>query len=62
VTTSADPDSFDDLRGALPSHHEELLVGHEGRPTVSTQDRRHGAGKPAPDRGAGEEQKYGGKP
>jgi hypothetical protein len=60
--TSPDPATFDDLCGALPDHHSEVMTGHEGRPTVSTQDRRHGAGLPAPDHGAGEEQKYGGKP
>jgi hypothetical protein len=60
MTTPADPGSFDELRGSLPSHHEELLVAHEGRPTISTQDRRHGAGLPAADHGQGDTTKYGG--
>jgi hypothetical protein len=60
--TTPDPASFDDLCGALPSHHEELVTSHQGRPTLSEQDRTHGAGKPAPDHGASEERKYGGKP
>ena len=35
----------------LPGHEQELLAAHEGRPTVAEQDRTHGAGLPAPDRG-----------
>jgi hypothetical protein len=51
-----------DLRGSLPDHHTEIVTSHQGRPTEQVQGQRHGAGKPAPDHGAGEEQKYGGKP
>ncbi len=58
--TTPDPGSFDDLCGSLPDHHTEVMTGREGRPTVAEQDRTHGAGRPAEDRGATEAQKYGG--
>jgi hypothetical protein len=56
VTT---PASFDDLCGGLPDHHSELMTAHEGQPTVETQDRTHGAGLPAVDRGTPDNVKYG---
>lgn len=53
MTTPADPDSFDDLRGALPSHDEELAVAHQS----STVDGTPASGE---GRGMSTEQKYGG--
>jgi hypothetical protein len=57
--TTPDPDSFDGLCGSLPDHHGEIVTAHEGRPTISTQDERNGAGLPAEDRGMSDQQKYG---
>ena len=51
--------SWEDFPG--PRHQEELQVAHEGRPTVEEQDRTHGAGIPAEDRGMSEREKYGGQ-
>jgi hypothetical protein len=58
--TTPDPGSFDDLCGALPGHHGELMTGHEGQPTVEVQDKTHGAGTPAADYGMSDTAKYGG--
>lgn len=58
--TTPDPDSFAGLCGSLPGHHTEVMTAHEGRPTVAEQDRTHGAGLPAEDRGMSDQQKYGG--
>ena len=61
MTTPANPATFDELCGALPSHHEEVLASHSGQPTIAEQDRTHGAGLPAPDHGVAEgPRKYGG--
>jgi hypothetical protein len=35
----------------LPTHADEIMASHEGRPTVATQDRVNGAGLPAVDDG-----------
>jgi hypothetical protein len=53
VTTPANPDSFDGLRGSLPSHDEELAVAHQS----STVDNTPASGE---GRGLTDEQKYGG--
>jgi hypothetical protein len=53
TTPASDPESFDDLRGALPSHHEELAVAHQSSTVDNTP--ASGAG-----RGMTDEQKYGG--
>ena len=53
TTPASDPESFDDLRGALPSHHEELAVAHQS----STVDNTPASGE---GRGITDEQKYGG--
>jgi hypothetical protein len=61
MTTPANPATFDDLCGSLPSHHSEVMTAHEGRPTVAEQDRTHGAGLPPADHGVAEgPNKYGG--
>jgi hypothetical protein len=39
-------------------HETEIQIGHEGRPTVSTQDERNGAGLPAADYGMSDQAKY----
>jgi hypothetical protein len=58
--TTPDPSSFADLCGGLPDHHTEVVTGHQGRPTISEQDRTHGAGIPAADHGMSDKAKYGG--
>jgi hypothetical protein len=35
----------------LPTHQDELMSAHEGRPTVAEQNVTHGAGIPAVDKG-----------
>jgi hypothetical protein len=45
--------TWDDLRGGLPEHGEEIMASHEGRPTIETQDKTHGAPCPDEDRGDG---------
>jgi hypothetical protein len=36
----------------VPETHEQaIMAAHEGRPTVAVQDKTHGAGLPAEDRG-----------
>jgi hypothetical protein len=52
--------SFDDLAAGLPVHEDELMASHQGQPTVAEQDRTHGAGIPAEDRGTDDRTKYGG--
>jgi hypothetical protein len=37
TTPASDPESFDDLRGALPSHHEELAVAHQSSTVDNTR-------------------------
>jgi hypothetical protein len=58
--TTPDPATFDDLCGGLPDHHGEVMTAHEGRPTISTQDERNGAGLPAANYGMSDKAKYGG--
>jgi hypothetical protein len=53
TTPNPNPESFDELRGALPSHHEELAVAHQSSTVDNTP--ASGAG-----RGMTDEQKYGG--
>ena len=53
TTPNPNPESFDDLCGALPSHHEELAVAHQS----STVDNTPASGE---GRGMSTEQKYGG--
>jgi hypothetical protein len=61
MMSTPDPASFADLCGSLPDHHAEIVTAHKGRPTVSTQDERNGAGRPAVDTGLAEgPRKYGG--
>ena len=56
-----DPLSFEDLCApGLPTHSEEVLAAHNGQPSQEVQDRTHGAGTPAEDRGLTEAEKYGG--
>jgi hypothetical protein len=43
------PEPAEDSR----THRQEVMASHEGRPTVAQQDRTHGAGLPAEDRGKG---------
>ena len=55
-----DPGSFDEIDPGAMRHHEELMTGHEGRPTVAEQGQTHGAGRPAVDNGVAEgPRKYG---
>ena len=35
----------------LPYHEDEVLAAHEGQSSIAEQDRTHGAGLPAVDRG-----------
>jgi hypothetical protein len=35
----------------LPYHEDEIFTSHEGQPSIAEQDRTHGAGLPAVDRG-----------
>jgi hypothetical protein len=51
------PVSWADLRGSLPEHQDEIMTAHEGQPTAEVQDRTHGAGKPAVDRGLDDKEK-----
>ena len=45
------PDAWDELCGALPSHQDEIMASHQGRPTMAVQDRVNGAGLPPIDDG-----------
>ncbi len=47
-----------DLAAGLPVHADELMAAHQGAPSVSAQDRTHGAGIPAEDRGVSDQRKY----
>jgi hypothetical protein len=58
--TTPDPATFGDLCGGLPDHHSELMTGAKFTPTIQEQDRTHGAGLPAVDRGLYDKTKYGG--
>jgi hypothetical protein len=42
----------------LPTHQDELMSSHEGRPTVAEQNVRNGAGIPAVDNGTSPEDCY----
>jgi hypothetical protein len=53
TTPDPDPGSFDELRGTLPSHDQELAVAHQSSTVSNTP--ATGAG-----RGPTDEQKYGG--
>jgi hypothetical protein len=57
MTAPPDPASFDDLRGGLPGHQDEVMASHGGQPTVAVQDRTHGAGIPAVDNGPDDDTK-----
>jgi len=48
VTT---PDAWGEMCGALPTHQDEIMASHEGRPTVAVQNRENGAGIPPTDNG-----------
>lgn len=50
---------FEAISPGLPAHQDEVMASHEGRPTVAEQAVTHGAGIPAADHGATEQQKYG---
>jgi hypothetical protein len=41
-----------------PEHQAEVMAAHEGQPPVAVQDRTHGAGMPAVDRGVDDRVKY----
>jgi hypothetical protein len=49
-----------ELCGALPDHASEVMAGYRPSPTIAEQDRTHGAGLPAEDRGHSGQEKYGG--
>jgi hypothetical protein len=49
-----------DLAGSLPTHQDELGVGHLGAPSIAVQDVTHGAPAPAEDRGMDDHAKYAG--
>ena len=53
TTPNPDPESFDELRGALPDHHTEVMTAHQSSTVANTP--ASGAG-----RGPTDEQKYGG--
>ena len=55
-------DTWPGLAGGLPTHWDEVMAAHTGRPVLAEQDRTHGAGIPAADRGADEKAKYGTSP
>jgi hypothetical protein len=42
----------------LPTHQDELMASHTGAPSIEVQDRTHGAGIPAVDKGCSDEEKY----
>jgi hypothetical protein len=45
-------DSWDSLCGSLPSHQDALMDSYGGgEPSIAVQDKSHGAGIPAVDRG-----------
>ena len=43
--------SWEGLCGSLPSHQDEVMASHEGRPTVAVQSATHGAPLPSVDDG-----------
>ncbi len=45
------PDTWANLAGSLPTHDTELMVSHEGQPSVATQNLTHGAPAPEVDNG-----------
>ncbi len=51
------PLSWDDVRGGLPEHQAEIMTAHGGQPAPEVQDRTHGAGRPAEDRGLDDKEK-----
>jgi hypothetical protein len=42
----------------LPDHDTEVMAAHSGQPSIETQDKTHGAGIPAVDRGVPDAEKY----
>ena len=53
------PATFDEVDPGAPRHEDEVMAGYRPSPTIAEQDRTHGAGLPAEDRGCGDEAKYG---
>ena len=53
TTPDPDPGSFDEIRGALPDHHTEVMTAHQSSTVDNTP--ASGAG-----RGLTDEQKHGG--
>jgi hypothetical protein len=51
--------TWDDVAAGLPVHDDEVMSSHDGRPSIEVQNTSHGAGTPAPDHGASEQEKYG---
>ena len=49
--TGPDGDGDEQSLAPLPTHQDEIMTAHEGRPTVAEQDRTHGAGIPPVARG-----------
>ena len=43
--------SWEGLCGSLPSHQDEVMASHDGRPSVAVQSATHGAPMPAVDNG-----------
>jgi hypothetical protein len=41
-----------------PTHQDELMISHEGQPSVAVQNLTHGAGTPPEDRGEADQMKY----
>lgn len=50
--------SWADLAGSLPVHDDEVMSAHDGQPSISVQDKTHGAGLPAVDLGQDDQEKY----
>jgi hypothetical protein len=48
-----------DLDDGLPTHDDEMLAAHQGQPSISVQNRTHGAGIPPIDNGEDDQAKYG---
>ena len=51
--------SWVDLAAGLPTHQDEVMAAHQGRPTMAVQDETHGAPAPEPDLGMDDHAKYG---
>jgi hypothetical protein len=52
--------TWEDLAAGLPTHQDEVMAAHEGRPTAEVQNASHGAGTPEPDLGLDDHLKYAG--